>query len=641
MTTLQNGPDLAQLAATDHKVARNLATAERERQAAQTRIAAEDAATERRLRMQEGQQRLSAQKDADRDARAERRRQQRETERAERKARRQARRTEMAGWWAGRVAYVRDNAAAVYSGLIYGLAVSGAVYGQVDAARANGLPTPIGVVTAVAIEGTGLAMALTAQHQRLNGERAIAARSLIWICTAAAVAINAIGHHADPVKAIVLSALSALGIIVYEVRSGAKHRPTLRDRGMLPDPPERFGWRRWLTYPGHTYAAWKVDVRDRLSPGAAELIARAEARRVEQRRQAAVEAERERQKAVAAEVAAGARKALRKATGKDSGAALAALARLAATGTPAPLLALPSPDRVAVDAARADATDARRALAEAEARAADAESRAEAATAGQAEAEAAAAMAVAEAEAEARAAIDRTVAEARAAIERAEAEARAAAGRAEAEATRRARAEAEAATATRRAEAEATAAALARRAEAEARTALERALAEAEAARAEARAETGRASRTQGQLDAAGTEWQRRLRVAETNLDQARQELGEQQHARLRAEALVEAARQEAADLRAALAQAAADAGRRPRRTPGGSSSTPAEPVLFEDKPVPHVDRVSPETVRAVLQARKDHPNGTQKDLAAQAGTSERTVRTVLTAVAATGGSAS
>ncbi|MEV0944920.1 DUF2637 domain-containing protein [Micromonospora wenchangensis] len=619
MTTLQDGPDLAQLAATDHKVARNLATAERERQATQTRIVAEDAATERRLRMQEGQQRLAAQRDADRDARAERRRRQRETERAERKARRQARRAEMAGWWAGRVAYVRNNAAAVYSGLIYGLAVSGAVYGQVDAARANGLPTPIGVVTAVAIEGTGLAMALTAQHQRLNGERAIAARSLIWICTAAAVAINAIGHHADPTKAIVLSALSALGIIVYEVRSGAKHRPTLRERGMLPEPPERFGWRRWLTYPRHTYAAWKVDVRDRLSPGAAELIARAEARQVEQRRQAAVEAERERQKAVAAEVAAGARKALRKATGKDSGAALAALARLAATGTPAPLLALPSPDRVAVDAARADAVDARRAQAEAEARAADAESRAEAATARQAEAEATAATAVAEAEAEARAAIDR----------------------AEAEAIRRARAEAEAATATRRAEAEAHAAALARQSEAEARAALERVLAEAEAARAEARAETGRAARTQGQLDAAGTEWQRRLRVAETALDQVRRELGEQQHARLRAEALVEAAKQEAADLRAALAQAAADAGRRPRRTPGGSSSTPAEPVLFEDKPVPHVDRVSPETVRAVLQARKDHPNGTQKDLAAQAGTSERTVRTVLTAVAAMGGFAS
>ncbi|MGC4808675.1 DUF2637 domain-containing protein [Micromonospora sp. DT233] len=630
MTTLQDGPDLTQLAATDHKVALNLATAERERQAAQARIVSEDAATARRLRMQEGQQRLAAQKDADRDARAERRRRQRDAERADRKARKQARRAEMAGWWSGRVAYVRDNAAAVYSGLIYGLAVSGAVYGQVDAARANGLPTPIGVVTAVAIEGTGLAMALTAQHQRLNGERAVAARSLIWICTAAAVAINAIGHHADPVKAIVLSALSALGIIVYEVRSGAKHRPTLRDKGMIPEPPERFGWRRWLTYPRHTYAAWKVDVRDRLSPGAADLIARAEARRFEQRRQAAVEAERERQKEVAAEVAAGARKALRKATGKDSGAALAALARLAATSTPAPLLALPSPDRVAVDAARADAVDARRALAQAEARAADAESRAEAATAGRAEAEATAATAVAEAEAEARAA-----------IERAEAEARAATGRAEAEATRRARAEAEAATAIRRAEAEAHAAALARRAEAEARTALERAEAEAEAARAEARAETGRAARTQGQLDAAGTEWQRRLQVAETDLDQARRELNEQQRTRLRAEALVDAAKQEAADLRAALAQAAADAGRRPRRTPGGSSSTPAEPVLFDGVPVPHVDRVSPETVRAVLQARKDHPEAIQKDLAAQAGTSERTVRTVLTAVAATGGSAS
>ncbi|MEV0006353.1 hypothetical protein AB0H28_29290 [Micromonospora sp. NPDC050980] len=619
MTTLQHGTDLTQLAATDSKVARNLAAAERERLAAQTRIASEDAASDRQLRTKAEQLRLEAQKDANRDARAERRRKQRENERADRKARRQARRAELAGWYAGRIAYVRDNAAAVYSGLIYGLAVSGAVYGQVDAARANNLPTPIGVIAAVAIEGTGLAMALTAQHQRLNGERAMVARALIWICTAAAVSINAIGHHADPVKAIGLSALSALGIIVYEVRSGAKHRPALRAKGMIPEPPERFGWRRWLTYPRQTREAWKADVRDRLSPGAAALIARAEARRAEQHRQAAIEAERERQHKVVAEVAAGARKALRKATGKDSGAALAALARIAATGTPAPLLALPSPGRVEAEAARADAAEARRALAEAEARADAADARAEAATVRGAEAEAAAATAV----------------------RRAEAEARAATERAEAEATHRARAEAEAATANRRAEAEAHAAALARRAEAEARTALERVAAEAEAARAEARAETGRASRTQGQLDAAGAEWQRRLQAAETALGQTRRELSEQQHARHRAEALAEAAKQDAADLRTALAQAAADAGRRPRRSSAGSS-TPAEPVLFEGQPVPHVDRVSPETVRAVLQARKDHPDATQKELAPKvgtSGTSERTVRTVLTAVAAAKGS--
>ncbi|MEV4826463.1 DUF2637 domain-containing protein [Micromonospora sp. NPDC049274] len=604
MTTLQNGPDLAQLAAADHKVARNLASAEVDRQAALTRIESEDAAAERRLRMQAGELRLAAEKDKVRDDRAERRRKQREAERAKHKARRQARRQELAAWYAGRVAYVRDNAAAVYSGLIYGLAVSGAVYGQVDAARANGLPTPIGVIAAVAIEGTGLAMALTAQHQRLNGERAVAARSLIWICTAAAVAINAIGHHADPIKAIGLSALSALGIIVYEVRSGAKHRKALRELGMIPEPPERFGWRRWTTYPRLTFAAWRVDVRDRLSPGAAELIARAEARRAEQRRLEDVTAERERQNAVVAEVTAGARKALRKATGKDSGAVLAALSRLAATGTPAPLLALPSPGRVEAEAARADAVDARRALAEAEALAATAVERAEAEAARRAEADA----------------------EARAAVERAEAEA-----------ARRAEAEAAAATAMRRAEAEAHAAALARQADAEARASLRRALEEAEAARVEARVETGRAARTQGQLDAAQGEWQRRLQVAETALGQARRELGEQQEARHRAEGRVEAVTQEAADLRAALSQVAAEAGRRPRRPAGGSTSAPAEPVLFEGKPVPHVDRVSPETVRAVLQARKDHPDAKQKDIAAQVKTSERTVRTVLSAVAAAG----
>ncbi|GAB3849403.1 hypothetical protein GCM10029963_33740 [Micromonospora andamanensis] len=241
--------DLTDLARADRRVARELATAERERLASAQRIADEDAAVQRRLREQEGRLRLDDQRDRQKADRAERRRKEREDKREARRKRRQARRQDTAAWYARRVEYVRANAASVYSGVIYGLAVAGAVYGQVDAARINGLPTPIGVVAAVAIEGTGLAMALTAQQQRLAGERALAARALIWICTAAAVAINAIGHHADPVKAVGLSFLSALGIIVYEVRSGAKHRPTLRDRGMLPPPPERFGWRRWLVAP--------------------------------------------------------------------------------------------------------------------------------------------------------------------------------------------------------------------------------------------------------------------------------------------------------------------------------------------------------------------------------------------------------
>ncbi|TDB80170.1 DUF2637 domain-containing protein [Micromonospora sp. KC721] len=612
MTALHNGPDLGQLALQDRRIGRELAAAERERILAEQQIVRQDAEAERRLRMQEGKLQIAAQRDQVKADRAERRRQQREAEREARRARKQARRAELAAWTQRRVEYVRDNAASVYCGLVYGLAVSGAVYGQVDAARAHGLPTPVGVIAAIAIEGTGLAMALTAQQQRLRGERALAARSLIWVCTAAAVAINAIGHGAEPVKAIGLSVLSAIGIIVYEVRSGAKHRKALRDLGMIPDPPERFGWRRWMTYPGQTFAAWRVDVRDRLSPGAKALIEQADARRAEKRRRiearraeqqrlAAAAEERQRQQKVVAEVADRARQAAKEATKKgQAGPALAALVQLAHTGTPAPLLALPSWAHVEAEAARTELRSVRAALAEAEAHTVAAERRAEAE-----------AVARVKAEAEARAALDR----------------------AEAEAVARRTAEAEAVAAVRRAEAEASVAALARQAEAEARAGFDRAVAEAEAARDALRVETARASRMQGQFDAELAESRRRLQAAEAVSGQARRELTEAQQALHRAEALAEAAAQEAAGLRTALAQAAAESGRRPRRGTSTTPAEPAEPLLFDGKPVPHVDRTSPETVLKVLQARKDNPDALQKDLATATGVSDRTVRAVLAAI--------
>ncbi|MEU7934313.1 hypothetical protein [Micromonospora echinofusca] len=591
--------DLTGLASNDRRVARELAAAERERQAVQQRIEAENAAADRRLRTEEGRLRLDAQRDRVRADRRERRRVEREAAQAAKRERRQARRQELAGWWATKTAYVRNNAAAVYSGLIYGLAVSGAVYGQVDAARAHNLPTPVGVVAAVAIEGTGLAMALTAQQQRLKGERAMLARSLVWVCTAIAVGINAYGHGAEPVKAAGLSVLSALGIIVYEVRSGAKHRKALREAGMIPEPPERFGWRRWLTYFRPTLEAWKLDVRDRLSPGAADLIARAEARRAAQRREALVR-----------EVADRARKAATKATRKgDAGAALAALVRLASTGTPAPLLALPSPGRAEADAARADAAEARRAQARAEAATRTAVERAKAEAARRAGAEA----------------------EAAAIARRAEADARAAVERAEAEAARRVKAEADAATAVRRAEAEAANVALARQAEADARQALQRLRMEAEAARTDVRSETARAARAQGQLDAAQAEWQQRLQAIEADAARVRRELAVEREARHRAEARVETISQEAEELRAAVAQAAAEAARKTRRTPGPSPAE-VEPVLFDGKPIPLVERVSAATVLAVLEARRDNPKANQKQLAALAKTSDRTVRKVFAA---------
>jgi hypothetical protein len=598
VTIVDKGNDLAQLAQTDRRVARDLSAAERDRVAAQQRqsdqdaalqrrLVDQDAALQRRMATEEGRLRLSEQRDQVKANREARRRAERDAAREQRRKERAERRAARQQWVAGRVAYVRDNAAAVYSALIYGLAVSGAVYGQVDAARVNGLPVPVGIVTALALEGTGLAMALTAQHQRLKGERAVLARALIWICTAGAVTINAIGHHADPVKAIGLSALSALGIVVYEVRSGAKHRATLRQLGVIPEPPERFGWRRWLTYPRQTWTAWRLDARDRLAPSAAALIARAETVRAQRRRQELV-----------AEVAGTARKAARTAARKgDAGAALAALARLANTGTPAPLLALPSPGR-------AEAEAARRALVDAQARLAQEVNARQ-------EAEAEAVRVQREAEAEVRAARQRVEAEA-ARRGAAEAEAEAATARFRSESQRRQEAEVRATSTQQRVEAEAV-----RRASAEA---------QAEAAgrggdAVQRRLLAEQQTRIESEARAAAAE---RLLTAE----QQRAARAEQQ-AQAGAGQLAEALEQ-AAGLRVQLAEAQAAAGRRARRTATAAPTEPAEPVLYKGRPVPAVPGVGEQMVLRVLQARDEHQDATQKELAQQLDTSVRTVGSVL-----------
>ncbi|MEV0733423.1 DUF2637 domain-containing protein [Polymorphospora sp. NPDC050346] len=664
--TMVQGPDLTGLAERDRRVARELAVAARDQLAEQQRIAAADAAADRKLRTRQGELRLAAEQAKVKAEQEEQRRMRREAERDRRRQNREQRRKQWASRRDAMTAWAVGNVDRIVSGVIYTLALGGAVYGQLSAAEARGWPTQVGIVIAVAIEGLALVMALTASRLRLDGEAARLPRALTWACAGAAAAINYAGHiqaqPEDEAGAVLLALLSVAGIVVWEIRSGAKHRPLLRDRGDLPDPPERFGWRRWAAYPRQTLAAWTEDVRDRLSPGAAALIARVETRRAERRRQQAAEAERQRRlEAVAAErarqqkvtdeVTRRARQAVRRAArSKDGGAAYAALVALAHTGTPAPTLALPSPSRADAEAARAETVEAHRARVEAEALAAAEAERAEAEAGRRARVEAEAAATVAQVRAEAEATIRRVEAEAAAAVRQARVEAEAATGRAEAEAGRRARveaeardavqrAEAEAHRAMRRAEAEAAATALARQAEAEARAARDRIAAEAEAARTEVRTETARAARAQGQLDSATAEWHRRVQTAEAATAQARRELATEQRARHAAEARADSVAEQAEQLRQALAQAAADGARRPRRTATTVPTEPveqAEPLLFEGRPVPEVERISPATVLAVLQARKDNPDvTTHKDLAALIGKSDKTVSLVLKAVEA------
>lgn len=328
---------VAGLAEVDRRAARILVRADRDRAAAQERRLDADAAADRRRqdradRIQVDREERQARQAEKRQDRADRRaaRADRRSARAARvQARRAARRALLAGW----TVYVRDNAAAVYCSVIYGQAVAGAVYGQVTNEAIG--PLLVRIVIAIAIEGLALAMALTALQQRLRGERALAARALTWLGALTAAALNFGGHWdpEHPVKAIVLAVLSLAGIVVWEIRSGARNRAELRRRGMIPEPPSQFGWRRWLRFPRSTYSAWSIDVHDRVSGDVRTLLARAAIHRAEQ-----TDRRRRRQLARTAHRAAG--KAVR---AGETGPALAALVRLA------DLYGQPTPARPAIE----------------------------------------------------------------------------------------------------------------------------------------------------------------------------------------------------------------------------------------------------------------------------------------------------
>lgn len=250
---------------------------------AESRIAVKDAESARRLRERQAEVELRRQQsDFKREGRAARAaaRDETRTRRVERRRAKRAARAEHARAAVQRVyIFVAGNAPAVYSSLIYAMALAVAVSGQISVAIERGWPLIFGVGMAVFLEGLALSMALTAHQLRLRNERALIPAAMTWIAASFASAINVLAHRDDPILAAILGASSLAAIIVWEVRSGAKHRSTLRAKGWLPEPPERFGLRRWLRYPRSTWRAWSLDVRDRVSDGAALLLARVEADR--------------------------------------------------------------------------------------------------------------------------------------------------------------------------------------------------------------------------------------------------------------------------------------------------------------------------------------------------------------------------
>lgn len=262
----------------DPRTARELAMA-------QQRIAADDAAAHRQLHVRAERARIDRE---ERQARRQEAAQDRTAQNWAKAQRRDARiktRAERAhrlsDWAAGRAGYIRDNAAPVFSGVVYVAAVGVAVTGQVSIAIIYDWPIIAGVLIAIFIEGVALSMALTAHRLREDRFRATAPRILTWVAALFAASINYTAHARDPILAAILAASSVAGITMWEIRSSARNRKAWLDAGIIPAPPERFGIRRWLRYPASTFQAWSLDIRDRVSEGAAQRLAQVEARNAE------------------------------------------------------------------------------------------------------------------------------------------------------------------------------------------------------------------------------------------------------------------------------------------------------------------------------------------------------------------------
>lgn len=249
----------------------------------EAKIAAADAGTARKIRAKEAEADLKRRQIennlAEREAKG-------AAKAAEKTRTAEARRTRAeahAKRWAARrdrvTGYVGGNMPGVYSAGIYAMAVYVAVYSQINAATERGWPLWFGIGMAAFLEGTALSMALTAHQQRLKGERALTPRIMTWVAAGFAAAIQVIAHADDPLMAAIMGSSSLVAIIVFEVRSGAKHRATLRKLGLIPEPGVRFGLRRWLRYPSSTFAAWSLDVRSRVGDDAKRLLDRVEADR--------------------------------------------------------------------------------------------------------------------------------------------------------------------------------------------------------------------------------------------------------------------------------------------------------------------------------------------------------------------------
>lgn len=243
--------------------------AEQRAKAVEAEAEARIKAAEARLRVQEKEREAS--------------RAEREAGRAEQAVIREVK-AEVAAHRRARLASVRSLAGAaapaLLSMLVYSAAVASAVFGQVSVATGRyEWPMWRALLLAAFIELMALAMALTSNNLRLRGERALSPRILTWVFASFAAAVNIWGHFNDPLMAAGLGAASLGGITLWEIRSSARHRDTLRRVGQLAEPLPSLGFRFWIIQPVIAVTAYRIGVRTRVSLAAAPLIAQAEAER--------------------------------------------------------------------------------------------------------------------------------------------------------------------------------------------------------------------------------------------------------------------------------------------------------------------------------------------------------------------------
>jgi hypothetical protein len=116
---------------------------------------------------------------------------------------------------------------------------------------------------ATALETLGFALGAMARSARNDGDSAHVERVLMWAVVASAAYLN--WHHShEPV----LGLMSIAGVAGWEVYERRVHRHAMR--AARPALRPRFGVARWVRFPGWTFQAWSISVRDRLSVDAAE-----------------------------------------------------------------------------------------------------------------------------------------------------------------------------------------------------------------------------------------------------------------------------------------------------------------------------------------------------------------------------------